>query len=89
MAFTQSGSPAESEGLTRGARILTIDGTDFVNGNSDAEINTLVAGLFPESIGESHVFGLRYPDGTEEDITLESTSLAIEPVNLVLSLIHI
>ena len=83
VAFTQSGSPAESEGLTRGARILTIDGADFVNGNSDAEINTLVAGLFPESIGESHVFGLRYPDGTEGDITIESTSLAIEPVNLV------
>ena len=82
VSFTQSGSPAESVGLTRGARILTIDGTDFVNGGSQADIDTLVAGLFPESVGETHVFGVRYPDGTETDITIESTSLAIEPVNL-------
>lgn len=83
VSFTQSGSPAAATGLTRGARILTIDGADFINGNSDAEVDTLVAGLFPTSVGESHTFGLRYPDGTENEITIESTSLTIEPVNLV------
>lgn len=83
VAFTQPGSPAESEGLTRGARILTIDGTDFVNATSNADIDIIVAGLFPESVGESHVFGLQYPDGTEADVTIESTSLAVEPVNVV------
>jgi len=83
VSFTQDGSPAETGGLTRGARILTIDGVDFVNGNSQAEVNTIVAGLFPESVGESHNFGLRYPDGTERTITIESTSLAIDPVSQV------
>jgi len=34
-------------------------------------------------VGESHVFGLRYPDGTESEITIESTSLTIQPVNVV------
>lgn len=83
VSFTQAGSPAENGGLTRGARILTIDGVDFVNGNSQAGVDTIVAGLFPESVGESHVFGLRYPDGSEREITINSTSLAIEPVNIV------
>jgi len=83
VTFTQDGSPAEAGGLTRGARILTIDGTDFINGGSVSDVDTIVAGLFPESVGESHVFGVRYPDGTESEITLESTSLTIEPVNVV------
>ena len=83
VSFTQAGSPAETGGLTRGARILSIDGVDFINGNSQADVDTIVAGLFPESIGESHVFELRYPDGSEREITISSTSLAIEPVNVV------
>ena len=83
VAFTQEGSPAESAGLTRGARILTIDGVDFINGTSNTELDTIVTGLLPTSVGESHVFGLQYPDGTETDITITSTSLTIEPVHLV------
>ena len=83
VSFTQQGSPAETGGLTRGARIITIDGIDFINGNSNADLDTLVAGLFPTNVGESHRFGLRYPDGTEREITIESTSLTIEPVNQV------
>ena len=83
VSFTQEGSPAETGGLTRGARILTIDGVDFLNANSDLELNVIVAGLFPSTVGESHTFGLRYPDGTESDVTIQSTSLTIEPVNVV------
>ena len=83
VSFTQSGSPAEAGGLTRGARILTIDGVDFLNGNTPTDIDAINAGLFPTTVGEAHVFGLRYPDGSESDITIESTSLAIEPVNVV------
>ena len=83
VSFTQDQSPAATGGLTRGARILKIDGEDFVNGNSQAEVNAIVAGLFPTSVGESHSFELRYPDGSEREIRIESTSLSIEPVNLV------
>jgi len=83
VSFTQAGSPAETAGLTRGARILTIDGIDFLNGNNNSEVDGIVAGLFPSSVGETHRFGLRYPDGTENEITIESTSLTIEPVNVV------
>jgi C-terminal processing protease CtpA/Prc len=83
VSFTQSGSPAASGGLTRGARILEIDGVDFVNGNTQAEVDAIVAGLFPTAVDETHRFKLRYPDGTEREISIDSTSLAIDPVNLV------
>ena len=83
VSFTQEGSPAANGGLTRGARILTIDGADFLNGNTAGELDTITAGLFPGSVGESHVFGVRYPDGTESDVNITSTSLTIEPVNVV------
>ena len=83
VSFTQAGSPAATEGLTRGARILTIDGVDFLNGNTPTDIDAINAGLFPTTVGESHVFGLRYPDGTESDVNITSTSLTIEPVNVV------
>ena len=69
VSFTQAGSPAETNGLTRGARILTIDGADFLNGNGDAELDTLTAGLFPNSIGESHVC-LLYTSPSPRDATL-------------------
>jgi len=83
VSFTQDGSPAETQGLTRGARIIAIDGVDFINGNSEAQIDTIVAGLFPETVGETHRFELRYPDGSQREITIQSTSLTIEPVNQV------
>ena len=83
VSFTQEGSNAEAAGFTRGARILTIDGADFLNGTTDAEIDTIVEGLFPSEIGVEHVFGVRLPDGTEVDIPVTSQSITIEPVNRV------
>ncbi len=80
ISFTQEGSNAETAGLTRGARLLTIDGADFLNGTSPEVLQTLNDGLFPDSVGEEHVFGVRYPDGTEADITVVSQSITIEPV---------
>lgn len=83
VAFTQDGSNAQTAGFTRGARILTIDGVDFLNGSSNAEIDVIVEGLFPSAVGDDHVFGVRLPDGTETEITVTSESIAVEPVNAV------
>jgi len=81
VAFTQAGSNAETAGFTRGARILTIDGVDFLNGTSDAELDVIIEGLFPSAVGDDHVFGVRFPDGTETEITVTSEAITIEPVN--------
>jgi len=83
VSFTQEGSNADTAGFTRGARILTIDGADFLNGATQAEIDTIIEGLFPSELGVDHVFGVRLPDGTETDITVTSQSITIEPVNAV------
>jgi len=83
VSFTQEGSNAEAAGFTRGARILTIDGANFLSGITNAEIDTILDGLFPTSVGEEHVFGVRLPDGTETDITVTSQSITIDPVNAV------
>ncbi len=85
--YTSAGTPAaELEGglpkLARGARIVTVDGVDVVNGGaSQAQINTLNNGLFPRTVGESHTFTVRYPDNSERTITLASASLVEAPVN--------
>lgn len=88
VAFTQEGSNAQTAGFTRGAHILTIDGVDFVNATSTPDIDVIVEGLFPTAVGEDHIFGVRFPDGTETDITVQSQSIAIEPVNAVETINH-
>lgn len=60
VAYTEPGSPATAVNinLARGARILSVDGTD-INDNTQAGIDALNAGLFPSSPGESHSFTIR------------------------------
>ncbi len=57
IAYTEPNSPATnpSANLVRGARILGIDGVD-INDNTQAGINTLNRGLFPDTAGENHTF---------------------------------
>jgi C-terminal processing protease CtpA/Prc len=83
VSFTQDGSNAETAGFTRGARILEVNGVDFLNGNTNAEVDAIVEGLFPPAIGVDTTFRVRRPDGTEEDVTVTSQSITIEPVNKV------
>src|SRR5690606_10878639 len=68
--------------LSRGARILSVDGIDLVNGGTtQAQIDTLNNGLFPRTAGESHTFTVRYPDNSERAITMTSGSIVETPVN--------
>lgn len=68
--------------LARGARILTVDGVDVVNGGAtQAEIDTLNRGLFPKTSGESHTFTVLYADQTQRTVTLQSALLVEEPLN--------
>ena len=58
VAYTEPGSPAVAApaSLLRGTSVLTIDGADVVNGNTQADIETVNAGLSPQNVGESHTF---------------------------------
>jgi carboxyl-terminal processing protease len=79
VAFTDSGSPAASQ-LTRGDEILQVDGVDAVNGGTQANVDTLNAGLFPEAIGQSHTFTVRNTAGVTRSVTMASASITHIPV---------
>ncbi|AOE50031.1 S41 family peptidase [Kangiella sediminilitoris] len=78
VAYTEPNSPATNAGLTRGAEILEIDGVDVVNGS---DTDTLNAGLFPASDGETHEFVVRdLGSSTTRTINITSTTVTVDPV---------
>ena len=83
VAYTQPGSPAALAGVVRGSQIVQVDGVDLVNTNSDAGIDTLNAGLFPDAQGEAHSFRLELPGGGSQDLVLQSAQVTSVPVQQV------
>ena len=57
VVLTQPNTPATAPGvdIQRGARILTVDGVDLVNDNTQAGVDVLNAALFPTN-GDPHTF---------------------------------
>jgi C-terminal processing protease CtpA/Prc len=77
-ALVTPGSPAALAGVTRGDKVLSIDGVDLIYGN---DVNTLNRGLSPQSNGESHRFVLQPADGSAlRDVTLVAGTIITEPV---------
>src|ERR1700722_7085636 len=86
VAYTEPGSPAASApaSLARGAQILTVDGVDLVNANDQASIDTLNAGLSPQTDGESHTFSVQdLGAATPRSVTLVSGKITETPVQNV------
>lgn len=78
VAFTEPGSPATEAGIARGARVVAVDGVDMETGS---DVDTINAGLFPSSVGESHEFVLRDLGADEtRTVTLTSAEIASQPV---------
>ena len=73
VAYTDPNTPATDAGVLRGARIISIDGIDFVNANDQASVDAINAALYPESVGETHSFEFREV-GSETTRTVELTS---------------
>jgi len=81
VSFTEINSPASAANLTRGARILTIDGVDVENSD---DVDTINAGLFPSAVGESHQFTvLNQGSKLTRNITLISANITADPVPVV------
>ncbi|MEM9839752.1 MAG: S41 family peptidase [Pseudomonadota bacterium] len=71
---------SDKPNFVRGARILEVDGIDFINGDN---VDGLNDALFPEEAGEVHTFLMRDPDGEERLVTLTAADLSRDPVNRV------
>jgi carboxyl-terminal processing protease len=82
VAFTDPGTTAATN-LARGDEILQVDGVDAVNGGTQANVNTLNAGLFPATTGESHTFQVRNTAGVTRMVTMSSSSITHTPVPIV------
>jgi carboxyl-terminal processing protease len=86
--FTEPNSPASaviggSVQLPRGAKILSVNGIDAVNGaTTSAEVDQLNAALFPAVPGLTTTFVIREAGATaDRTVTITSTTLASKPVN--------
>jgi carboxyl-terminal processing protease len=83
VAYTEPGSAAATApaSLSRGVQILDIDGVDLVNATDQASVDTLNAGLAPQTVGESHSFTIRDPGSvTSRVITLVAANVTESPV---------
>lgn len=86
--YTEPNSPASAVvngrvQLPRGARIITANGIDVINGaTTSAELDALNRALFPPTAGVTNTFTIREPGAAaDRTITITSTSLAEKPVN--------
>jgi C-terminal processing protease CtpA/Prc len=79
VAFTEAGTPAVTQ-LMRGDEILQVDGVDAVNGGTQANVDTLNAGLFPSATGQAHTFMVRSTAGVTRSVTMTSASITHLPV---------
>lgn len=78
----EPGSPAAAAGLRRGDLLLTVDGIDFVNAGDQASVDKINAGLFPETVGEVHRFGVRRA-GANIEVTMVAAEVKADPVKNV------
>jgi carboxyl-terminal processing protease len=83
VAYTQSG-PAVAANLQRGEVVLSVDGVDAVSTNTQADVDRLLAGLYPAEAGETHVFTLRNPQTSAvRSVTMQSATVTLVPVQNV------
>ena len=84
VAYTDPNTPASDAGIRRGARIVAIDGIDFVNADDQASIDAINAALYPDSVGETHSFEFReVGSGTTTTVELTSEIITSTPVQHV------
>lgn len=77
IAFTEPNTPATdpAANLARGATVLSVDGTD-IDDPTGAGVDIINAGLFPDSIGETHTFEILDAGAvTSRMVTLTSATI--------------
>ena len=78
IALVEANSPAAIAGLSRGTRILSVDGEDLINGTDVATLNN---GLFPSQTGEQHSFLVQDRGAPDpRTVTMASAQISEDPV---------
>jgi carboxyl-terminal processing protease len=76
VAYVEPGTPAAIAGVQRGMEILTINGVDFINDNTQAGVNVIAEAFSPSSTGETFDFVFR-PVGGGANVNVQLTSANI------------
>ena len=81
--YTEPGSPAAVANVPRGAKVVSINGIDFVNDNSQQGVDALNDGLFPNDAGTTTSFEFELIDGTNMSVDITSADINVTPVQNV------
>lgn len=81
--FTEPDSPAAVANVPRGAKVVSINGVDFVNDNTQQGVNALNDGLFPDEAGTTTSFEFELIDGTTMSVDITSADVSVTPVQNV------
>ncbi|MFC6632859.1 S41 family peptidase [Microbulbifer taiwanensis] len=80
LAAYSNGEDSWPTGISRGARVLMVDGVDVVNAEDQASVDILNAVFFPAESGDNHDFLVEYPDGTTASVSLTASAVTSDPV---------
>jgi hypothetical protein len=83
VAYIEPGSPAEDADLSRGDRIIQVDGVVLADVVTDGEFDIVNAGLFPSTPNQSHDFIIRDLDLNESPLSMISEDVVNTPVQAV------
>jgi C-terminal processing protease CtpA/Prc len=82
--YTEPNSPAALSGVSRGFELKTIDGIDFINTTTQANVDKINAALFPSDAGQ--VFNFVFSDELGNQVletNLTSANIELQPVQNV------
>ena len=78
-AYDETGSPAAQNNIVRGAQVMTVDGVAVLNGDA----TTVLGGLFPATVGETHTFDILDPGATAtRKVSMTSIAVTSTPVRI-------
>lgn len=83
VAYIHENSPAAAANVQRGDEVRSIDGVD-IDSTTQAGVDVLNDGLFPDQMNEPHTFVLFHPrTGVQRTVTLQSATITIDTVQNV------
>lgn len=82
IAYVEPGTPAATAGLTRGMRVVTVDGVSIDDGTA-AGTASINAGVFAPTVGTSHTLVVEDLAGLTRSVTLTAAQITKTPVQNV------
>lgn len=82
ISYTEPNSPAANLNLSRGLEVIEVDGVDFVNASTQAEVDVLNAGLFPSESGKVTSFVFKDINTSEiREVTMTAQTITGQAVS--------